>query len=80
MNKKTALHLAAHSNNLLAIDVLLKQPGLYLNPKSCGLDTPLHYAVRVGSIETIRSLMTAGACPMVKNMLDQTVVDLAVVF
>lgn len=77
MHKKTALHLAAHCNNLLAIDVLLKQPGVYLNPKSCGLDTPLHYAVRVGSIEAIRALMTANACPMCKNMLDQTVLDLA---
>lgn len=45
MHKKTALHLAAHSNNLMALDILLKQAGIYVNPTSCGRDTPLHYAV-----------------------------------
>jgi ankyrin repeat protein len=77
MQKKTALHLAATSNNILAIDLLLHQPGIYLNPRSCGSDTPLHQAVRSGSIEAIRVLMSASACPMIKNALDQTVIDLA---
>ena len=77
MHQKSALHLAANSNNVLAIEILLKQPGIYVNPRSCGLDTPLHYAVRIGSVEAIRALINGNACPMIKNTLDQTVLDLA---
>jgi len=69
MHKKTALHLAAHNNNITALHILLRQPNIYVNPKSCGLDTPLHYAVRVGSAEAIRVLINANACPTIKNTL-----------
>eukprot|EP00035_Acanthoeca_spectabilis_P038121 m.50301 g.50301 ORF g.50301 m.50301 type:complete len:308 (+) comp9004_c0_seq2:175-1098(+) len=59
----TALMLACDREHLDVVQLLLQQPNLSLDAADADGMTALHYAVTVGSVETVRALLVAGANP-----------------
>ena len=67
--RKTPLHQAALAGNLIACQILLKQPNILKNAQSIGLETPLMAAVRGGSVEAVAILLNGGVNPFHTNGL-----------
>lgn len=70
----TPLHYAAMEGNIDIITLLLKHHPEVNAVTSYGV-TPLHIAVSMHNEETVRTLLTAGANPFIKNKYEQTAID-----
>ena len=66
---QTALHVAAHRNDLVVVEALLAV-GAAVDPKDSAARTPLCYAAKNGSAEVAKALLDARAClePMQSGM------------
>ena len=56
---ETPLHKACNTGNLKILELLLKQNGIKISPKSDNGETPLHIASRRGNLEAARLLLDA---------------------
>ncbi|KAL0632992.1 hypothetical protein Q9L58_008150 [Maublancomyces gigas] len=79
----TALHVAAQYGSLEALDHLLDQEGLEVDPiNRMEKETPLHKAVqyankeKVHGLEVVEMLIDAGADPRIRNKQKQRPIDI----
>jgi len=78
-HNNTLLHYAAKTSNVSIMDMLINQ-NLDPNALNDQFETPLFNAVRFGSIETIRLLLSNDAYLDIKNRRYETPVDTAMIF
>ena len=62
---------------MTAIEVILSLPQKNIEAQTNGLETPLMCAVRGQSVNSVASLLNAGANPFIKNGLGETAIEIA---
>lgn len=78
LNRCTALHAAAHVNDLEALMAMLRSPRALVNlPSPADGWTPLHCAAAEGHAEAAAALLRAGASPRCKSFNNETPFQLA---
>lgn len=68
----TPIHAAAANGLVKLMEAIVKKPGVNLNVKTSGGNTPLHYAAINRNSKIIAILIKAGADPKVKNEQGQS--------
>ena len=80
MSGRTALHQACRSGRVHAVQLLLQMPGLDVNIRTCGGDSPLMSAVLSQQSETVRFCLENNFNPFLYNSMQQTPRDYAVIY
>ena len=68
----TPLHACSANGLCQILAEIVKKPGVNLNVKTSGGNTPLHFAAINGNNKIIKILLDAGADPKIKNDAGQT--------
>ncbi|KAH6571143.1 hypothetical protein BASA62_004025 [Batrachochytrium salamandrivorans] len=64
---RTALHIASSNGNIACLEILLRQPTIYLNATDLQGDTPLHLAATCREMDAVRLLLSYGPDLLIKN-------------